>query len=156
MASFDRIIPPGGEGKITLSVDTKRYNGNIRKTATVYTNDPEKAGLTLGIRAFVRAPISLKPSYARLYGKVNATITNSVEITAGLDKPLKLEPNRFSLEGKVTYRIKEIEEGRKFIVYFTNIPGSAGAYNGFLNLKTNYDEKPTITIRINVRILSMK
>ena len=152
MASFDRIIPPGGKGKITLSVNTKGYYGNIRKSATVYTNDPKTARFTLRIRAFVRVPISVKPSYVRLYGKGDATLTNRVEITAGLDKPLKLEPNRFSLEGKVTYRIKEIEEGRKFIVYFTNIPGSTSSYSGFLNLKTNYDEKPTITIKIIVRI----
>jgi len=152
VVSFDRTIPPGGEGKITLSVDTEGFHGNIRKTATVYTNDPETAVFTLVIRALVRVPIFVKPSYARLYGKRDATITNRVEITAGLDKPLKLEPNRFSLEGKVSYRIEEIEEGRKFIVYFTNIPGSAGSYRGSLNLKTNYDEKPTVTIRINVRI----
>jgi hypothetical protein len=149
---FDKTIPPGGEGKITLSVDTKRFDGNIKKTAKVYTNDPETARFTLRIRAFVRIPISVKPSYVRLYGKGNATLTNSVVIKAGLDKPLKLEPNRFSLEGKVTYRIEEVEEGRKFIVYFTNIPGSTSSYSGFLNLKTNYDEKPSVTIKITVRI----
>ena len=139
-ASFDRTIPPGGEGKITLRVDTKGYEGNIHKTATVYTNDPETARFTLGVRALVRVPISVKPAYVRLYAKEGATITNSVEITAGLDKALKLEVDKFNLKGKVTYRIEEAEKGKKFIIYFTNVPGTTDSYSGALYLKTNYDE----------------
>jgi hypothetical protein len=151
-ASFDRTIPPGGEGKITLRVDTKGYEGNIHKTATVYTNDPVTPRFMLGVRALVRIPISVKPAYVRLYAKEGATITNSVEITAGLDKALKLEVDKFNLEGKVTYRIEETEKGRKFTVYFPNIPKTADSYSGFLALKTNYNEKSTITIKINGRV----
>ena len=42
MASFDKAIPPGGEGKITLSVDTRGYQGKIHKTARIFTNDRNK------------------------------------------------------------------------------------------------------------------
>lgn len=156
MASFDRSIPPGGEGKITLTVNTKGYEGNIRKTAAVYTNDPKRAQFTLGVRAFVHVPISLRPRYVRLFGREDVRITRSIEIKAGLDKPLILEPGQFNLEGKLTYSIVETEKGRKFKVYFTNIPGVEGYLRGFLNLKTNYVEKPVVTISISGRFVKAK
>lgn len=79
-----------------------------------------------------------------------------VEIKAGLDKPLALTPEEFNLEGKLTYRIEEIEKGRRFKIHFTSIPGSSQSFHGFLNLKTNYPEKPIINIRIRGRFLKDK
>lgn len=79
-----------------------------------------------------------------------------VEIKAGLDKPLALTPEEFNLEGKLTYRIEEIEKGRRFKIHFTSIPGPSQRFNGFLNLKTNYPEKPIINIRIRGRFLKEK
>ena len=102
MASFDRTIPPGGEGKITLTVNTKGYEEKIRKTAVVYTNDPKMVRFALGVRAFVQVPISVRPRYVRLYGREDVSITRSIEIKAGLDKPLILELGQFNLEGKLT------------------------------------------------------
>jgi hypothetical protein len=148
VASFDRSIPPGGEGKITLRVDTKGYEGNIHKGAAVYTNDPIKTRFTVGIKAFVQVSLSVKPGSIGLYGKKGATVTGIVEITAGLDKPLTIEPYQFSLEGKAVYRIEEIEKGKRFKVHFTNIPGAAESYSGYLRLKTNYEEKSIINLKI--------
>jgi hypothetical protein len=93
-------------------------------------------------------PISVEPSTVRLSGKKDAIVTGSVEITAGLDKPLSLEPIRFDLERRATYRIEEIEMGRKFVVYFSNVPGAADSFSGSLSLRTNYDEKSTVTIKV--------
>ena len=108
MASFDRNIPPGGEGKITLTVNTKGYQGNIHKTAVVYTNDPKMARFRLGVRAFVHVPISVSPPYVILRGNADREISRSVKIVAGLEKPLVIEPDKFNLEDKVKYEIAEI------------------------------------------------
>lgn len=137
-------------------MNTKGYEGKIRKTAAVYTNDLRTASFTLEVRAFVNVPISLRPRYVRLYGSEDVLVTKSIEIIAGLDKPLTLEPGQFNLEGKLTYRIEEIVKGRKFNVYFTNIPGVARSYRGFLDLMTNYDEKPVLNIRISGRFVKAK
>jgi hypothetical protein len=148
VAHFDRTIPPGGEGKITLRINTRGYQGEIQKKARVYTNDPHNNVAVLGIRAFVKAPIYLSPKYVYLRGPAGQEITGTVRITAQENKPLKLEPSYFNLGKKVTYRIEEVEAGRKFKIHFTSIPGPAGAYRGVLKLKTNYPEKPEITIGV--------
>lgn len=156
MASFDHTIPPGGEGKITLKVNTKGYEGKIYKGALVNTNDREQNAVNLGIKAFVKVPVLISPRYVSFYGKAGQSISKVVEINAGLDKPLTLTPEEFNLDGKLTYRIEEVEKGQKFKIHFTSIPDPPQTYSGFLNFKTNYPEKPIINIMIRGRFLKDK
>ena len=142
-----------GKGGISLSVRTKGYEGAHEWSAKVTTNDPNTRDFYLMVKAFVRVPIYVKPRYVRLYGREDQSVTRVIEIRAGLDKELRLEPSQFNLEGKVKYTIEEMEKGRRFRIHFKSIPDTAGAYMGFLNLKTNYDEKPIINIRIKGRFV---
>ena len=156
MASFDKAIPPGGVGKITLSVHTEGYQGNFRKSARVHGNDPKKKQITLTLMAFVKVPIYISPTYVYFKGKEGESVTRMVQIKAGLDKPLTLTPDQFNLEGKLTYTVEEVEKGRRFIIRFTSIPSPPQTYQGFLNLKTNYPEKPVINIRIRGRFAKVE
>jgi hypothetical protein len=145
---FDRAIPPGGEGKITLQVKTASYQGKITRGAKVYSNDPRSQIETISIGVFVRVSIRVSPRSVNFRGEAGQTFTKTVNIRSGLKKPLSIEPTAFDLDKKVQYRIESIQEGKNFRVVFTNIPGSAETYRGFLKLKTNYTEKPIITIPI--------
>ena len=151
MARFDRTIPPGGEGKITLRIKTRDYQGVISKSAKVYTNDPRKKVELLRINAFVKVPIYLSNRYVYLTGIADRKISRSITVKANENKPLKLEQISFDLSKKVAYRIEEVESGRVFMIYFTSIPGSVGIYRGVLKLKTNYPEKPEIIILIRAK-----
>ena len=108
------------------------------------------------VKAFVKVPIYLSSRYVNLRGKEGQSVTRGIEIRAGLDKPLTLKPGQCNLAGKVTYSIEEVDKGRRFKVSFTSIRGVAGSYRGFLNLKTNYDEKPVLNIRISGRFVKAK
>ena len=152
MANFDKVVPPGGEGKITLQVTTKGYQGSVHKSAKVHHNDPKRGAVVLRINANVKVPIYLSSRYIRLYGKEGQSVTRVVDIKAELDKPLKLSPIEFNLSDKLSYTIEEIEKGKKYRIRFKSIPGPPQTYTGFLKLKTNYTEKPEITVRIRGRI----
>ncbi len=152
MPSFDRAIPPGAEGKITLQVKTDGFQGPIDKSAVVTSNDPVNRQITLRLKAMVQVPIVLTPKYVYLSGNAEQTVTRVVEITATLDKPLEITPGEFNLEEKVSFKIEEIEKGRKYNVRFESIPGPSQAYQGFLKIKTNYAEKPEMTIWIRGRL----
>lgn len=156
MARFDKAIPPGGEGKITLRIKTEGYFGTILKSARVETNDPHNTSTKLSIRAVINAPIYLSSRKIHLSGSEYKVITRTVRVKAQLDKPLKLTPSQFNLAEKLSYTVEEIEEGRRFLIRFKTIPGPHQTYKGFLKLKTNYIEKPEITIRINGRIKKTK
>jgi hypothetical protein len=151
VARFDRSIPPGKEGKITLRIKTRGYQGAISKSARVYTNDPRKKIELLTINAFVKVPIYLSNRYVYLTGIADRKITRTIIIKAHEKSPLKLEHSSFDLSKTVAYTIREVKPGRVFKIHFTSIPGSVGTYRGVLKLKTNYPEKPEITILIRAK-----
>jgi hypothetical protein len=86
-----------------------------------------------------------------LSGKSGETKNRVLTISAGLDKPLKIEPGLFTLKGKVSYILEEVEKGKKYEINFQNNPEAKGHFKGFLRLSTNYKEKPKIDIRIDSR-----
>jgi hypothetical protein len=133
-------------------MNTLGYEGNVHETATVYSNDPVRNGMKLGIRAIVTAVISVRPGYVFFSGGKDVSRTQVIDIRAGLDKPLTLQADQFTLEDKVRYRIEGMEDGRHHRVHFSSIPGMGGSYRGFLTLKTNYPEKPEIKINIAGRL----
>jgi hypothetical protein len=110
----------------------------------------------LRLTAFVKVPIYLSSRYVYLRGQAGQTTTRSIKIRAELDKPLKLEPTHFDLSSKVIFRMEEVEKGKTFLIHFTNIPGSEGIYHGHLKLRTNYPEKPEISIRVRGKFAAQK
>jgi hypothetical protein len=151
VAYYDRTIPPGGEGKITIKVKTQGYDGKLRKTVKVYTNDPWHPLENVKIEAFIKTPINLSPRYVILRGSRGERISKTVQIKAELDKPLRIKPIQFNLKKWLNYEIEEIEEGKVYSVRFTSIPNSTSYYRGFLRLRTNYPERPEIFIGIRGR-----
>ena len=71
-----------------------------------------------------------------------------VEIKSGIDRPLVIQPEQFDLVGKVDYSLEETQKGKSFRVTFRNIPGPSDFYRGTLTFKTNFPEKPELTIWI--------
>jgi len=136
---------------VTISVRTKGYQGKIHKSARVISNDSANKYAEIGIKAFVKVSIAISSRYVYLYGTEDQEVSRVVDIEAKLDKPLKITPTAFNLAKKMTYSIEETEKDRHFKIKFKSLPGSTGSLNGFLKLKTNYPEKPEVTIWVRGR-----
>jgi len=154
VAYFDRSILPGGEGKITLRINTRGYDGKIRKTARVYTNDPKIPQEALVIEALIKTPIVLSERMVFLQGTTQETITRTVDIKGDPNKPLKLEPVDYTLDKKVKFSIEEVTRGKHYRVTFTTIPNVGNYYQGLLKLRTSYPEKPELVIHVRGRFLN--
>jgi hypothetical protein len=154
VASYDRSIPPGGEGKITLKLNTRGYEGKIRKAARVYTNDPRTTQDTLVMEALVKTPIMVSDRVVFLQGTTQETITRSIDIKGELNKPLKLDPVDYTLDKKVKFNIEEITKGKHYRVTFTSIPNVGNYYQGLLKLRTSYPEKPELVIHVRGKFLN--
>jgi hypothetical protein len=154
VAYYDRSIPPGGEGKITLKFNSRGFEGRIRKVARVYTNDPKNRRDTLVIDALIKTPIRISNRLVYLQGTTKQTITKTVDITGELDKPLKLEPMDYTLDKKVKFNIEEVTKGKHYRVIFTSIPNVGNYYQGLLKLRTSYAEKPELVIHVRGRFLN--
>jgi hypothetical protein len=154
VANYDRSIPPGGEGKITLRFNSRGFEGRIRKAARVYTNDPKTPRDTLVIDALVKTLIVISDRMVFLQGTTQETITRTVDIKGELNRPLKLEPVDYTLDKKVKFNIEEITQGKQYRITFTSIPNVGNYYQGILKLRTSYPEKPELVIHVRGRFLN--
>jgi uncharacterized protein DUF1573 len=62
VASFDKVIKPGGEGKVVSSVDTKNFSGPISKSILLVSNDPDRPQLNLFVKATVKPYVDILPT----------------------------------------------------------------------------------------------
>lgn len=67
VASFDKVIKPGGEGKVNATVDTKSFSGPISKSVLLVSNDPDRGQMNLFIKATVKPFVDIAPQpYVRI------------------------------------------------------------------------------------------
>jgi hypothetical protein len=64
VTEFDKVIPPGGAGKVTASLDTTHYRGPIAKTVAVRATDGTGAVVQLQLKAQIVATIDVWPNDA--------------------------------------------------------------------------------------------
>lgn len=61
VASFDKVIKPGAEGKVISSVDTKSFSGPISKSILLISNSPDRPQMNLFIKANVKPFVDVLP-----------------------------------------------------------------------------------------------
>lgn len=152
MARFDRTIPPGGEGKITLQLNTKDKQGTIHQTARVFSNDPKIPQLTIGMKGKVWTPIHVHPKYISLTGTLGDKIGTVVRLKGQKEGPLTLKIASVSIPDKVDVELKETEKGRTWELEVDNKVSQQTNYTGQVKLTTNYSEKPELVIRVSGNI----
>ena len=104
MTEFDKVIHPGGVGKVSASIHTTNFKGQVAKSVTVTTNDPENRTFTLQIKANIVVPIDVQPSENVAFnGKSEALTPQELTLTSTSKEPFDIVSMTPSSEGfKVT------------------------------------------------------
>jgi hypothetical protein len=153
VARFDRTIPPGGEGKITLEVRTKGYRGKVQKRARVFSNDPNHPEVTIGLKGMVWLPVRVSPRSVHLRGMEDEKIEKVVHLLRGeKEEPLIVKLDSVSIPDKVEVKLDETEKGRTYQLKVKNKVKGKATYRGILKLSTNYPERPEIVIQVTGNI----
>lgn len=154
MASYDRAIPPGGVGKITIKVRTAGYHGRITKSALVKSNDPRRRNTRLTITAVVKAPIVIDPaSRVILRGVVGDDLRKVLHLRAGDHQPLEINGIQTDLQRWLSWNIRSRQDGRVHdleVVY--NKEAGETSVSGHLQLLTNHPRKREVTIPVHIRV----
>jgi hypothetical protein len=149
VARFDRVIPPGGEGKISLKLHTRGYSGAIAKSARVFTNDPHRGEVLIGLKGTVWTPIEIHPPYVRLRGVQGEEIQETVRLLGKEEDPLNLTVKAVSIPDKVTVTVQVIRKGRAYDLIVKNIACQGGAYSGTITLATSAPEMKEVAIQVS-------
>ncbi len=149
MAHFDKAIPPGGEGKIALKLNLKGYQGTIKKSATVFSNDPQNPRLMLTMQGTVKSVIELRPanavSFRGLADQLKESVIDIIGTTGNTFNIVNVESN---LEGKIGFQKETIEAGKHYRLKIVN-RAKQGNYNGYIKAYTDLQQKPEVIIRVS-------
>ena len=121
MAEYDKVIPPGKEGKVQVKIDGKKiFPGMVEKSFTVLTNDPANKQFSLIVQGNVKKvfEVSKELSWAGFADeefKIEAIITNLLTTPVNI---LGVKWDQGSkdkgLDQKIGVKLDTIEKGKKF------------------------------------------
>ncbi|MEW6130533.1 MAG: hypothetical protein AB1757_26095 [Acidobacteriota bacterium] len=169
-------MPPGKEGKISLSVPhTEGLAGEVAKGATVTTNDPEHATFVLTLRARFKyeppptppgatpapepgrhlGPLSLSPTDRWITSILKGTPSSgTIHIYNNDSNPIKVKSATVS-GNEFTAKLTTIEEGKRYELFVsTNAALKPGQYHQTVKLTTDSKEVPEVIIQLDATVYS--
>jgi hypothetical protein len=154
---FDKVIKPGGEGKVTLTVDTKNFSGPISKTALLITDDPTVPQKTLFLSAVVKPFVDALPyGFFRIQALSGEASTSEIILVSDEPdfKPSKAEaPNSFLRIALAPVPEKELVKdhgANQWKVTVTTAPDAPeGLLGGNVKVTTGAKKQPEIEIPIS-------
>lgn len=153
MASFDKAIPPGQEGKVTLKVNTKNKKGKFSQTAAIISNDPQNPSTKISLSGLIKQFISVDPgARLKLQGFYGDKIKKEVTITSLEEQPFKITGITSNIEALIEYELKTIQENKSYNLEIKTRSGIKEPFQGKVVLKTNSQKKPEIEISLEGRV----
>ncbi len=149
-ARFSPAVAPGAEGKITLEWNTSRAEGEVRGTATLYTNDSAVPQRRLTFKALIQPPIEFRP-YPAVYFTAYADQSpeKMVRIINHEDQPLRI--TRIDAPKRLNVSLAEVRPGREFELRVrVQSGGPLGRTSEPIILITDSAARPTLDITANV------
>lgn len=153
MARFDKVIPPGQEGKVWLEVDGKKVHGKFEKSAQVYSNDPTNSIMTLYILGDERPFINVTPG-GRLYmmGHFGEPVEKTITLSSNEeDLDFKVTDVTSNIDDKITYRLAPGEVDGEYTLKVWKNPKlpTLNTY-GAIYVHTNSQHTPELPIQVQV------
>lgn len=151
IARFDRQIPPGGEGQITLEVNLRSFQGFVRKTATVVSDDPVNPRLVLTLEGNVKPLIEVRPEKTIYFQGMTSDIGERTIDLVAVAGPFHIRKVDDNLGGNAVYKLETVQDGTHYRLKVSN-NAPKGNYRGSITLYTDVAEKPELTVWINAFI----
>jgi hypothetical protein len=146
----EQIVPPGGEARVAVSLDTAGLAGRTTKTVTLYTNDPELPALGLSLVGMVAADLVIAPKPLYLgHLRRAAVVRREVLITPGREGAAYTVERVEHTNPAVRARLEPRGDGpgqRLVIELDRDMP--LGRFNETLTLRTTSPREPVMTLPV--------
>jgi len=148
-ADSDRRIPPGGQGRITLTVAPYSVLRQFTKKTKVFFNDPDCPLVVLTMKGVAKPFIEIKPSHIiRFRGNPGEELRGQVRFTSHLPGNFEITEFKTNIPQYIDVTIKAEEPGRIYVVEVRNKRQEAGNYAGNIELFTTSPKRPRLIMRI--------
>ncbi len=121
MADYDKVIPPGKEGRVNVKIDGRKlFPGFTEKHFAVKTNDPQNASFNLGIQMTIKKVFEFSKEL-RWAGFTDEEFKIESIITNMLDNPVNItsaqwddDAKKKGYDEKIGLKLETIEKGKKY------------------------------------------
>jgi hypothetical protein len=153
-ADYERTIPPGEIGHVTLTFHTKGYRGDLTHKALVSTTEAVRPRHMLHLRATVIPAVEALPDRVFLEGFPEDALSQEVAIVSRTGRPLSLslDETHTRIPRGVTYRLQKEKEGRYYRLILSNKESEPRTYRGRLVFDTGSDVRPKLVVPIFGRV----
>ena len=153
MADFDKAIPPGQEGTITLKVDTKNKKGALKQIATVLSNDPQNPITKVSTILSIKQYIDVVPgTRVFLQGAAGEVVASEIAIVSREERPVAIKRITSNIDDKIAYKLRTVREGKEYRLDIKTRSGLSDVFRGKLVLETDSQKKPTIELSVMTRV----
>jgi hypothetical protein len=147
--SYDKVIPPGGQGAITLTIKPFSVLHQFKKETKVRLNDPERPMVQLVMTGVALPFIEILPSHIiRLRGSPGEEMKGQVHFISHLPTPWEITEYRTSIPDKIDVTLKPEIPGKEYVLVVRNKSREAGPYAGLVELFTTSKERPRLIVRV--------
>jgi hypothetical protein len=148
-ADSDRRIPPGGLGRITLTIAPYSVLRQFTKKTTVFFNDPDHSQVVLTMKGYGKPFIEIQPSHIiRFRGKPGEDLKGQVRFTSHLPGSFEIKEFKTNIPQFIDVTVKAEEPGRIYVVEVRNKRQEAGNYAGVIELVTTSEKRPRMIMRV--------
>jgi hypothetical protein len=145
---WDKVVQPGQTGGVPITFYSGSFSGEVRKSITVLSNDPENPNITLSIKAEIWSPIEIIPrSLVFQYDAGSESgEEKEIQILNNRDEPLKLSPPEWE-QRAFNVTLAETVPGKEFTLKIATVaPFGTGTISAPITLKTSVPEQPRISV----------
>ncbi len=126
----------------------KGFQGYVKKTATVLSDDPANPRMVVLVEGTVKPLIEVRPEKTVYFqGTADSLDEKTIDLitTSNMFHIRKVDD---TLDKKVIYKLETVEDGKHYRLRVSNNT-LLGSYRGSITVYTDFAEKPELTIWVN-------
>ena len=148
-ANYDRIISPGGQGKITLTIAPFSVLRQFTKHTKVSFDDPGRPQETLTLTGYGEPAIEIQPHHIiRFQGDAGEEMKAQVRFISHLNIPWEITEVTTDIPQYIEVKLRPEERGKSYILEVKNKSQEVGRYAGKIEMKTNAARRPRLIVRV--------
>ncbi|MBW1916542.1 MAG: DUF1573 domain-containing protein [Deltaproteobacteria bacterium] len=146
---YDKRLPPGEVGKITLTIEPYSVIHQFCKKAEVFSNDPQRPVVVIELCGHAKPFIEIQPGHIiRFRGNVEEPQTARIRLISNLLTPLELIGYQTDIPDKINVAIEAENPGKSFVIQVSNKYRQIGRYKGKIIITTSSDKRPRLILRV--------
>jgi hypothetical protein len=151
---YDRVIPPGGQGTLTLSIKPFTLRGQFAKKTEVFLNDPDHPKVVFTLKGIVHPLIEVQPGYViRFRGKAGEILPRQIRLTSQFPESWEISKYKTNIPQFIDVTLKPVEPGRSYAIEVRQKRQEPGKYQGIIELFATVPKRPHLVLRVFGEVL---